>query len=277
MVAAAIGASAVAGLAGSAMSSKAAKSAANTQAQAANRASDLQMQQFQQMQGNLQPYMQLGTSTIPQLQQLLGGGGLNARFSFDPTQQQLEQTPGYQFALQQGQKGIDNAMSAKGLNLSGAQMKGLENFNTGLASQTYQQQYQNALQNFQTNYGLSADQYNRIAGLIGLGQNAAAGVGNAGLQTASTMGNFMTSGANARAAGTVGSANAWNSGLSGLGGNALLYSLLKPGQTNSAGLSAPGATNYDLPGQFSGANFASAIDSPINGTGLNFDQFANYA
>jgi hypothetical protein len=216
------------------MSSNAAKSAANTQAAAADRASDLQMQQFQQMQQNLQPYMGLGTSTIPQLQQLLGGGRLNTPFSFNPTMQQLEQTPGYQFTQQQGNKALDNAMAAKGLSLSGAQLKGLDQYNTGLASQTFQQQYQNALQNFNTNYGQAADQYNRMSGLVGLGQNAAAGVGNAGLQTASSIGNTMTSGANALAAGQVGSANAWSGGLSGLGSSGLLYSMLRGNSTPSA-------------------------------------------
>ena len=229
MVAAAIGASAVAGLAGSAMSSSASKSAANTQSDAANRASDLQMQQFQQMQQNLQPYMQLGSSTIPMLQQMLSGNRLNTPFSFNPTMEQLEQTPGYQFTQQQGNKALDNAMAAKGLSVSGAQLKGLDQYNTGLASQTFQQQYQNALQNFNTNYGQAADQYNRAAGLVGLGQNAAAGVGNAGIQTGSNIGNTLTSGANALAAGQIGSANAINGGLSGLGSSGLLYSMLNGG------------------------------------------------
>jgi hypothetical protein len=226
MVAAAVGiGTAVAGVAGSAMSSNAASSAADTQAAAANNASALQWQQFQQMQQNLQPYMQLGSGSIPGLQAQLGRlGGMN--FSFNPTEQQLEQTPGYQFTLQQGLKGVDNAVSAKGLNLSGAQMKGIGQYTTGLADQTYQQQYQNALQSFMTNYGIQSDQYNRLSGLVGLGQNAAAGVGNAGLQTANTAGNFLTSGANAQAAGTIGSANAINAGLGSAAQGGLLYSLL---------------------------------------------------
>jgi hypothetical protein len=202
------------------------------------------MQQFQQMQQNLAPYMGLGTSTIPQLQQLLGGGRLNTPFSFNPTMQQLEQTPGYQFTLQQGNKALDNAMAAKGLGLSGAQLKGLDAYNTGLASQTFQQQYQNALQNFNTNYGQAGDQYNRLAGLVKLGQNSAAGVGDAGIQTASNIGNNITSGANAQAAGQIGSANALSGGLSGLGGSSLLYSMLR-GNSAPTGVYVPESS---LPG-----------------------------
>ena len=224
-VAAAIAGAGVAGVAGSAIAASGAKSAASTQADAANNAAQMQMQQFQQMQQNLQPYMQLGQSTMPWLQGQLTG--LNSEtFNFNPTQQQLEQTPGYQFTLQQGMKNTNNALAAKGLNLSGAQAKGLDAYNTGLASQTYQQQYQNALQSFMTNYGLQSDQYNRLAGLVGLGENASAGVGNAGLSAANTAGNYLTQGANAQAAGTIGAANAMNSGLGSLGGSAMMYQMM---------------------------------------------------
>jgi hypothetical protein len=225
-----------AGIGGALISSNASRSAANTQANAANRASDLQMQQFQQMQQNLQPYMQLGSSTIPMLQQMLGGDRLNTPFSFNPTMQQLEQTPGYQFSLQQGNKALDNAMAAKGLSLSGAQLKGLDAYNTGLASQTFQQQYQNALNNFNTNYGQAADQYNRLSGLVKLGQNSAAGVGDAGIQTASNIGNTLMGGANAQAAGQMGVAKAVNGGLSSLGSAGMLYSMLGNNNSSPAGV-----------------------------------------
>lgn len=220
------------------MQSSAASGAADTQAQAANNASALQWQQFQQMQQNLQPYMQLGTNNIPGMQAQLGKlGGME--FNFNPTMQQLEQTPGYQFTLKQGLNTLDNQMASKGLNLSGAQLRGIDDYTTGLASQTFQQQYQNALQNFMTNYNIGSDQYNRLSGLVGVGENAAAGVGNAGLQTATNAGNFLTSGANAQAAGMIGSANAISGGLSGLGGNALLYSLMNPAAANGSFYTTP--------------------------------------
>jgi hypothetical protein len=256
MVAAAIAGSAIAGVAGSAIASSnsagAAQSAANTQAQAADQAAQLQWQQFQQLQQNLQPYMNLGTSSIGGLQSQLGRLG-NMNFSFNPTEQQLQQTPGYQFTLNQGLNTVNNQLAAKGLNLSGAQAKGIANYTTGLADTTYQQQYQNALQNFMTNYGVQSDQYNRMSGLVGLGQNAAAGVGNAGLQTANTAGNYLTSGANAAAAGTIGAANAVNSGITGatsaLGGNALLYSLMNPSAA-SGNIYGSAYSGFDNPANY---------------------------
>jgi len=49
------------------------------------------------------------------------------------------------------------------------------------------------------------------------------------LQTANQAGNFLTSGANAQAAGKIGMANAINSGLGSIGQGGLLYSLLGNG------------------------------------------------
>jgi hypothetical protein len=82
------------------------------------------------------------------------------KFNFNPTEQQLEQTPGYQFTLNQGLNNLDSRLAAKGLNLSGAQAKGIADYTTGLADQTYQQQFQNALQGYNTNYGVAANTYN---------------------------------------------------------------------------------------------------------------------
>lgn len=166
------------------------------------------------------------------------GQMLTTPFSFDATK--LDQTPGYQFTLQQGTKALQNSAAAQGLGLSGAQEKGLLSYATGLADQTYGNQYNRALQQYQTNYGIANDMVNRLSGLASLGQNAAAGVGNAGMQTASNIGNLITGAGNAQAAGTVGSANALSSGLSGLGGSSLLYSLLN--NSNASGGLNPGNT-----------------------------------
>lgn len=233
MVAAAVGAAAVGSVAGAAISSNSAKKAANKQAQAttdaAKTSTDANMQMFNQLQENQQPYMQLGESSIGKLQSLLGSGSLNNKFSFSA--KDLQNTPGYQFQLQQGNRAVNNQAAASGLNLSGAQLKGISEYTTGLADSTYNQQYNNALNTFQTNYGLANDQYNRLSGLVGLGQNAAAGVGNAGMQTSATNAGIINqsaqAGANASAAGTIASGNAYAGAANSLGQSALLYSLMK--------------------------------------------------
>lgn len=197
---------------------------------------------FNRLQENLQPYMQAGGQGLQGLLGMLGAGPgvgnsnamssyLTTPFQFDASQ--LEQTPGYQFTLQQGLKALNNQASAQGMGLSGAQSKGLLNFATGLANQTYGDQYNRALQQFQANYGLASDQFNRFSGLAGLGQNAAAGVGNAGMQTASNIGNLAQQGAAAQGSGLIGAANANASTLGNLGNLGMsaagIYGLLKGG------------------------------------------------
>jgi hypothetical protein len=185
----------------------AAQSAAQTQANAAKYAADLQNQQFQTTQANLSPYMGIGTQALPQYLSLLGlGSGGTAGI-----QSALQNMPGYQFALQQGMKGAANTASGSGLNLSGAQQKGLANYATGLA----QQNYQNYLGN--------------LGNAVGMGQNAAAGLGSLGAANAAALGNYATQGANALAAGQIAGGNAQSNmmnSLLGLGqGAAGIYSL----------------------------------------------------
>jgi hypothetical protein len=148
---------------------------------------------------------------------------LQTPFSFDPSD--LENTPGYQFTMNQGLKSLANQNSAKGLGLSGAQQKGTLEYATGLADNTYGQQYNRALQSYMTNYGMASDMFNRLGGLSSMGQNAAAGVGNAGMQTASSMGNLAMQ-------------NAQNMGQAGMAGAQANQSIL-PNLVN-AGMGAAG-------------------------------------
>jgi len=71
----------------------------------------------------------------------------------------LEKIPGYQFAKKQGLKAVQNSASARGLGVSGAAQKGASEYTTGLADQTY------------------GNQFNRFLSAATLGQNAAAGYG----------------------------------------------------------------------------------------------------
>ena len=231
MVAAAVVGSAVVGAAAS-------TAAASKQSKAASKAADATSEASEQMRADLQPYNSLGTGTIPSLISALGYTGtydengnltgmnvdptsaLQQKFSF--TGQDLQNTPGYQFTLQQGLKGTNNALAAQGLSLSGAQAKGLSSYTTGLADQTYNQQYNNALSAFNTNYQVASNNANNLLNLVNLGQNSAAQTGNASLNAANTAGNYNTQAANAQAAGITGASNALSNGAN----NYLLYSSL---------------------------------------------------
>jgi hypothetical protein len=172
---------------------------------------------------------------------------------FQPTMAQLAATPGYQFTLGQGLQATQNAYAAQGLGTSGPALKGAANYAEGLAATTYQQQFQNYLQ-----------QNQQIANILGAqvqqGQAAAAGTGAGALTTGSTAGQSLLAAGTAQAAGTVGVANALTGATSTLGNAGLLYALTggAPGIFGSQGNPLlPGGTIYgntgfsNTPGAFS--------------------------
>jgi hypothetical protein len=181
------------GLLGGLFQAGAAGSAADAQRDAAAMAMQTEMNMFNITQGNLAPYRDFGNAMLNPLQQLLTPGSSAAM---------LQQMPGYQFALQQGLRGVQNSAAARGLGTSGAAMKGAANFTTGLANQTY------------------GDQVNRLMGAAGIGLNAAQGVGNAAMQAGSYMGNAQIGAGNAQAAGIIGQGNAYSNmaAMMGMGG-----------------------------------------------------------
>jgi len=206
---------AAAAIGGSIISSEGAKSAAKTQANAANNATQLQQNMFNTTQQNLQPYMGIGNKAVTAL---TSGTGLD---SSNPLSSQLlkpitmdeatlQQTPGYQFNLNQGLKAVQNSAAKRGLGVSGAAEKGAAAYATGLADNTYQNQFNNAVTN-QTN------QFNRLNTLVGGGQNAAAGLGGIGQQTGANIASTISGAGNAQAASQISGANALGSGLTSAG------------------------------------------------------------
>jgi hypothetical protein len=287
MASIALGISGLAGLLGAGVQAGTSVAAANTQASAAQRAAQLQYQlgeqglQFQQQvynqnEQNLAPWITAGQGAVGSLAQLLqqgsNGQGPLAPWTQTftaPTAQQAAATPGYQFTLQQGQQALQNSAAASGGLLSTGTAKNLDAYSQGLASQTYQQTYNNALNSYLTNFNTyntnASNTFNRYASLAGLGQQATTSAGSLGQQAASTTGNlalgtggqvgqqYNNIGA-AQASGYVGAGNAINGGLGNLSQYLMLQQLLNGGGGGSTatswfspyGNSAPGIVNTPL-------------------------------
>lgn len=122
---------------------------------------------------NFQPYTTLGASGANQLNSQLGN--LTQPINID--QATLESTPGYQFELNQGLKSTQNSAASRGLGVSGASQKAAADFTQGLASNNYQQQFNNALANNQNIYNHLLNTTSLGTGATGqlaaLGQNNA--------------------------------------------------------------------------------------------------------
>lgn len=192
------------------------QSAAGAQKSAAQQASNTQLGMFNTTQANLSPFIQAGNTAQNQLSAQLPS--LTAPVSM--TQAQLEQTPGYQFQLNQGLKAINNEASASGV--TGNALTSAAQYGTGLANSNYQQQFQNQVTN-QTNA------YNRLLGVAGLGENAAAGLGNNAVQTGSNIGNNITGAANAQGAADIAGGNALGSAAQSIPNGLLANQYLQNG------------------------------------------------
>ena len=165
-----------------------------------------------------QPYQTLGSTAANSLSTLLETG-----FTA-PTLQQAESTPGYQFNLQQGTQAIDENEAANGTLMTGNTGTALENYGQGLAQNAYQQTYNNALSQYQTNVGAAQGAVN--TGLSSTGQLAGANLTTAGntanidMTAAQQQALQINNAAAARASGYLGSNQAIQGMIGGITGAA---------------------------------------------------------
>jgi hypothetical protein len=227
------------------MNAKAAKKAGRVQAAAADRSALLQQRQFEQTRTDLAPWRTVGASALNQMAGILGleqyagppqpaagapvgyfgAAGASGRFGpsggFLPAgidQNQpvslpenappgaqdrfapFFQSPDYQFRLSEGLKAINRGQAARGLLGSGQTLKAVTEYGQNIAAGAYN------------------DYMNRLANLAGIGQASAAQTGALGAQSAAQQGNAIQAGAQARASGYIGSANAIGSTLGDIAG-----------------------------------------------------------
>ncbi len=164
---------------------------ANKSRQAAGQAYNQGVESLQgsenQSLGYLNPYLQAGNSALGPLTGLLTGNqydpktGQSTALTNDQRNNLYYQDPGYQFALQQGQQGLQKSQIAQGINLSGGAQKELASYLSGSASQ-YSNNYINQLQNLAQSGQNAA---NASSGVVGqFGPQIAGGITNAGLTNA---------------------------------------------------------------------------------------------
>lgn len=206
------------GLGPASKQANATEAAANASAASSRYATDLQKAMFDKQIELQQPWQQAGTNALAKMQSL-------EPFKYDPNT--MYQDPGYAFRMSEGMNALNRSMAAKGLGVSGANIKGAMKYGQNLGSQEFGNAYSRALDEYNT-------RYNRLASLAGVGQTAAGNigsasntygtnVGNLAMGNAATQGNALMAGANIRAQqyGTAGRAldQALNTDWSKVGSN----------------------------------------------------------
>jgi hypothetical protein len=149
---------------------------------------------------NLQRLNRIDRQTARQQAPVAAQGAGEGRFD------RFRETPGYQFALQEGIRAQDASAASRGMLLSGRQLKALQERGMGLADQTYSQYW------------------NRLAGVAGVGGAATGQAIQTGGQTAGALSNIFGGAGDARASSylTQGALDAQMIGqMGGIAGNIL--------------------------------------------------------
>lgn len=225
--AAILGGSVISGI----MGSRAAKSAANTQAAAADRASQLQNEQYLQAREDLAPYRETGYTALKDITNRMPY--FTSQFGDEHLQQYLD--PSMAFRMKYGTQATERLGNVAGSAISGNTARALQDYGQGLAST----EYGNAFNRFQTE---RSNIYNTLANIAGMGQGAVNTGINAGQTATTNIGQLGVGAANAQAAGTIGSANAYSNAFQGPSNYLQLQSLL--GRSPFGGSSGSARSTY---------------------------------
>lgn len=207
------------------VANQSAKSAAGAQRDAAELASNTELEQYRQNREDMQPWREAGQQALGQITAGTGAGG---DFNRDFTLADFYKDPGYDFRLQQGQRGLDATAAARGGALSGGAIKGALRYNQDYASGEFGNAY-NRFNNDRT------QRFNRLASVAGIGQTATRDVANMGSQTASNVAQNQIGAGNAQASSYVGQGNAISGAAQTLGNFAMnkYYLSQMPGGASS--------------------------------------------
>lgn len=207
-------------------------------------------QQQQEAKANLQPFLNTGTAANNQLGYDLGLGGTDQSGGAQAagglakpfTLADFQADPGYNFTLQQGDAALNRAKAAGGKYFSGGAIKGLSQYNQGLAST----QYQNAYNNYNTNQN---NLYSKLSGTSLSGQNAANSINSNGLATQEAI-----------AGDNTGATNNQNN-LQSQNGTTQANADLAQGQAWQTGLNN---TQNDIVGAVGAGAFGTAAGTPLS-------------
>lgn len=156
----AVGSAAV-GVIGGIMGNRSASKGADAAARAQMAAIEEQRRQYDQTRTDSMPWLQAGQNALGGLQGLLS----------DPNS--IQDSNAYQFRFNQQLQGLDRSAAKNGSLYSGGHRADLMNYSGGLASQEF------------------GNQWNRLAGLAGVGQATASNLGQLGQQSAGNIGNAL--------------------------------------------------------------------------------------
>jgi hypothetical protein len=217
-------AAAVVGIAGAVGKGIMAKKGAKKLAQAYGSAESLLDTEFQKTEREMSPWRNVGQGALDAMARSLGIPGSDGRVRDGPDFSEFYKSPGYQFRMDEGIKGVERSSAARGSLQSGAAMKAVQRYGEGQASQEY---------------GNYMDQLYRLSGQ--------------GLSSATNMGQLRGQSADGRARLLTGQGMARQSGYNAMGsmigdianeGVDLIGGKMGKKSSGGSGVGAQTASNY---------------------------------
>jgi hypothetical protein len=162
---------------------------------------------YDQTQGELSPYKEVGIRGLVGMQ----AGDLHKNFGAED----FQKDPGYDFRMSEGMKALERSAAARGGLNSGATLKALTKYGQDFAAN----EYQNAYNRFSND---ASNRFNRMSQLAGMGQNAQNVSAQLGQNYSQYAGNNLIGQGNASAANEISKGNKQASAVSA--GAGLLFS-----------------------------------------------------
>lgn len=163
------------------------------QAEAARRAEEELRKRYELGRADIQPWLTSGRNALAEETSLMGLGGDTAE-----AMRALRESPGYQFRLDTGMRGLQSGIAARGGMGSGKSMNAATRYGQDYASGEY------------------GNRLNQLIGVSNSGLGAATGLANMGTQQGNTLADLWTNTANTQAASGIAGAQSRQSGLTGL-------------------------------------------------------------
>lgn len=234
-------------------SKKATQAATKAQADTATTNNTLQRDIYNENKTVLAPFVAQGSSYNTPINALLGSNPFATS-----TGNTFQQSPGYQFALDEAFRGVNAGAGASGLLNSGSRLKSLQDRAVGLASQEYNNWW-NQDQAQLANMNQATGQYlNALTGQQGMGLSAAGAQAGVGLNYANNVSNNNWNAANASSNASLlngANQNSLLSGIAGIAGNMFGNNNFNPRQSGYLpSYTQGGVTHVPVPTTGGGSN-----------------------
>ena len=181
------------------------KSAANKAAKSAQASAAIQQDQYAQTREDTAPWREAGERALAE-QEAYSSQSSYQQYLDSLNPNKFQETPYYNFLMEEGVRARDRSASSRGQLLSGGQQRAITSFGQGLASTEYGNY-------FDRQRAIRAGRMNELASIAGTGQQSSLELGRIGANTAANIGQAYQSAGNAQAAGSLGVANSINNGV----------------------------------------------------------------